>query len=532
MKPATSPWPAPTLAQTRTSAHSSRVAPSTPDLGPGAAPDLAPGLAGIDLGSNSFHMVVARVVQGQVHVLDRLRDRVQLATGLNARRELTPEAIQRALVCLERFGQRLRDLPHANVRAVGTNTLRQAKNSRELLERAEQALGHPIEIISGREEARLIYLGVAHDLSDSVGRRLVVDIGGGSTEVIIGERFEPRETDSLYMGCVNYSLRFFPDGKLRREDFRQAEIAARVELQPIARRYRTAGWDHAIGASGTIVAVEQVLRANDWGDTITHRGLKRLKKALLAAETISAIALPGLPPDRASVLPGGLAILQAIFEAFGIESMSAATGALREGLLYDLIGRFRHEDVRDQTIRRFELTYHVDTEQAARVERTARLLFEQVHQTWELGDELSRQCLSWAARLHEIGLSIAHNGYHKHGAYIIEHADMPGFSREDQLMLSLLVRFHRRKFTRDELRRLPASRFKTALRLAALLRLAVCLNRDRGSATLPRIDAHGRGSSVSLAFPSGWLDENPLTKADLDEEVTRFDQASLSLQLS
>lgn len=494
-------------------------------------PDLGPGLAGIDLGSNSFHMVVARVVQGQVHVVDRLRDRVQLATGLNARRELTPEAIQRALVCLERFGQRLRDLPHSNVRAVGTNTLRQAKNSRDFLERAEQALGHPIEIISGREEARLIYLGVAHDLSDSVGRRLVVDIGGGSTEVIIGERFEPRETDSLYMGCVNFSLRFFPDGKLRREDFRQAEIAARVELQPIARRYRTAGWDHAIGASGTIVAIEQILRANEWGDTITHRGLKRLKKALLAAETLEKVSLAGLPPDRVSVIPGGLAILQAVFEAFGIESMTAATGALREGLLYDLLGRFRHEDVRDQTIRRFELTYHVDTEQAARVERTARIFLEQVASTWELDGDLCRQYLSWAARLHEIGLSIAHNGYHKHGAYIIEHADMPGFSREDQLLLSLLVRYHRRKFTRDELRRLPQARFKTALRLSALLRLAVGLNRDRGGATLPRIDVHARGSSVELAFPSGYFDENPLTKADLDEEVTRFDQANLALSL-
>jgi len=498
---------------------------------PDSTRDLGPGLAGIDLGSNSFHMVVARVIQGQVHVVDRLRDRVQLATGLDARRELTPDAMQRAVVCLERFGQRLRDLPGTNVRAVGTNTLRQAKNARAFIERAEQALGHTIEIISGREEARLIYLGVAHDLSDSGGRRLVVDIGGGSTEVIIGERFEPLSTDSLYMGCVNYSLRYFPDGKLRREDFRQAEIAARVELQPIERSYRTSGWDHAIGSSGTIVAIEQIMRANEWGDTITHRGLKRLKKALLAAENVGNLSLPGLPPDRATVLPGGVAILQAIFEAFGIESMTAATGALREGLLYDLLGRFRHEDVRDQTIRHFEQTYHVDRDQAARVERTALDFHEQIAGPWELDDENSRQCLKWAARLHEVGLSIAHNGYHKHGAYIIEHADMSGFSREDQLLLALLVRSHRRKFSREELRRLPAARLKTAIRLAALLRLAVCLNRDRGGTAIPSIVLRARGSSVDIAFPPRHFEESPLTRADLDEEVARFDQAGLALQL-
>lgn len=497
-----------------------------------AKSDLGPGLAGIDLGSNSFHMVVARVIQGQVHVVDRLRDRVQLAAGLDARRELRPEAIERGIECLERFGQRIRDLPVTNVRAVGTNTLRQAKNGRAFIERAELALGHPVEVISGREEARLIYLGVAHDLSDSGGKRLVVDIGGGSTEVIIGERFEPLATDSLYMGCVNFSLRYFPQGKVRREEMRQAEIAARVELQPIERAYRTAGWDHAIGASGTIVAIEQIMRANDWGDSITHRGLKRLKKAMFAAEDMGHFALAGLPPDRASVLPGGVAILSAVFDAFGIESMTAATGALREGLLYDLLGRFRHEDVRDQTIRRFEQDYHLDTSQAARVERTALGLLEQVALSWELDVAMARQMLSWAARLHEVGLSIAHSGYHKHGAYIIEHADMPGFSREDQLTLALLVRSHRRKFSREELRRLPGSRTKLALRLAALLRLAVTLHRDRGGTPTPSLVLRARGSNLDLELPPRTLEESPLTRADLEEEVARFDQAGLTLRLA
>jgi exopolyphosphatase / guanosine-5'-triphosphate,3'-diphosphate pyrophosphatase len=488
-------------------------------------------LAGVDLGSNSFHMIVARVIQGQIHVLDRVRDRVQLAAGLDDRRELTRDAQERALACLERFGQRVRAFPYGSVRAVGTNTLRQAKNAREFLDRAQDLLGHPIEIISGREEARLIYLGVAHDLSDDAGRRLVIDIGGGSTECILGERFEPLETESLYMGCVSHSLRFFPGGKIRRDDWRRAEIAAHLELRPIKRRYRGMGWQDAIGSSGTIASVDQVLRASGSGDKgITLKGLKRLKKELLSEGRVPE--LPGLPPDRSSVFAGGVAILLAIFEGLGIERMTAASGALREGLLYDLLGRIRHEDVRDQTIRRFSDRYHVDLEQASRVERTAVALFEQCSSSWELGGDEVRQFLSWAARLHEIGLSISHTGYHKHSAYLIEHADMPGFSRDDQLLLSTLVRNHRRKLARDSFRAIASARAKTALRLCVLLRLAVCLNRSRGPDLPPRMRLWAKGSSLELAFPAGWLEEHPLTLADLEEEAGRLDTAALRLELA
>lgn len=495
--------------------------------------DVAQRLAGIDLGSNSFHMVVARVLQGQLHVVDRMRDRVQLAAGLDGHRELTPAAQQQALTCLERFGERVRDFPAGTVRAVGTNTLRVAKNARPFLERAETALGHPIEIISGREEARLVYLGVAHDLSDDAGRRLVVDIGGGSTECIVGERFEALQTDSLYMGCVSYSQRFFGNGKIRREDFRQAEIAALLELQSIERRYRSIGWDQAIGSSGTVVAVNQVLLENGWSDDgITFKGLRRLRKALVAAGSIDQLRLPGLPADRAAVFPGGVAILLAIFESFGLERMVAATGALREGLLYDLLGRIRHEDVRDRTIRNFSQRYHVDVEQAGRVERTALNLLEQVATEWELAGPLARQFLSWASRLHEIGLSLAHTGYHKHSAYLIEHADMPGFSREDQLMLALLVKNHRRKFSREDFRRLPNHLIKAAQRLCVLLRLAVSLNRSRTPTRLPRIHLWARGGTLQLSFPDGWFDEHPLTRADLEEESKRLASSGFVLDLA
>ncbi len=494
--------------------------------------DLSPGLAGVDLGSNSFHMVVARVVGGQLHVVDRMRERVQLAAGLDERKQLSPEAEQRALVCLERFGQRLRHLPSTNVRAVGTNTLRQAKNSRAFLERAEAALGHPIEIIAGREEARLVYLGVAYDFAaDKRRRRLVVDIGGGSTECIIGEGLEPLETDSLYMGCVTYSMRFFGDGRLRREDFRAAQIAAQAELQSIERRYRFAGWDQAVGASGTIVAVDQIIRANGWDDGVTARGLKRLRKALVGFEHLSRVELPGLPADRVNVIAGGVAILEAVFEAFGLEAMAVANGALREGLLYDLLGRFQTDDVREQTIRRLVASHHVDVEQARRVETTANTLLEQVAFSWELDDETARQYLSWAARLHEIGLSVAHSGYHKHSAYLLEHGDLPGFSRDEQLLLALVVLNHRRRFSRDGLRRLAVGRLRLGLRLSAILRLAVCLNRGRGREAAPAVRIAARGSSVLLSFPRGYLDEHPMTATDLREETERFDGAGLTLEI-
>jgi exopolyphosphatase/guanosine-5'-triphosphate,3'-diphosphate pyrophosphatase len=484
-------------------------------------------VAAVDLGSNSFHLVVARLDEGRIHVLDRLRERVRLAEGLDARSHLTAEAAERALACLTRFGQRVRELPAGAVRAAGTNTLRQARNSRGFLARARQALGHPIEIIAGREEARLIYLGVAHSVPNDDGRRLVVDIGGGSTECTIGERFDPIATESLFMGCVSYSLRYFPNGVIRRDDFRRAETAAMLELSTFERRFRGLGWKAAYGSSGTALAIAALL-----GEDITRKGLKRLRATLCERGSVQKLDLPGLDPERKSVLPGGLAILMAVFKSLEIEAMRPASGALREGLLYDLLGRIQHEDVRERTIRWLAERNGVDLEHAARVERTALYCLNQVAHAWTLDREEAKQYLGWASRLHEIGLEIAHTGYHRHGAYIVENADMPGFSKHEQTLLSVLVHTHRRKLRPEDYAKVPDDKREQIVRSSVVFRIACCLNRSRNTEPLPDYGLDAKRSSLTLRLPKTWLDEHPLTLADLEEERERLRALGVELDLA
>jgi exopolyphosphatase / guanosine-5'-triphosphate,3'-diphosphate pyrophosphatase len=488
-------------------------------------------VAGIDLGSNSFHMIVARVEEGQLHVVDRMRERVRLASGLTREHTLTDAAMDRALACLTRFGQRVRELPLGTVRAAGTNTLRQAKNTSAFLARAEEALGHPIDIIAGREEARLIYLGVAHGVPNDPGRRLVIDIGGGSTECILGEGFEPVATESLFMGCVSFSTRYFPGGVIDRDSFRRAQTAAMLELQSIERAYRQLGWQSCYGSSGTVLAIAELLRTNGFvEDGITRKGLKKLRAALCEAGSTS-VSISGLDPDRALVLPGGLAILLAAFKSLGIERMQPAESALREGLLYDLIGRIRHEDVRERSIRRLAERSRVDREQAQRVERTAARCLADVAKAWDLEDEGAAQMLAWAARLHEIGLEIAHTGFHKHGAYIVGHADLPGFSRNDQQLLAFIVQSQRRKLQLDGLALLPEAQRERALRLGVVFRLACCLNRSRSSEPLPPFELKADGRMLSLRLAAEGFERTPLTHADLAEEAQRLSAAGFELEV-
>ena len=491
-------------------------------------------LAAVDLGSNSFHLVVAQLRHGEPHIVDRLRERVALALGLDERRCFTPAAFERALACLERFGQRLRDLPPDNVRAVGTSAVRQATNGEAFLLAAEQALGHRIETISGAEEARLVYLGVAHDLADDEGRRLVVDIGGGSTECILGEKFEALSVHSLHMGCVTFSQRFFAEGRMTESAFERAELEARLELRSIERPFRAMGWESCVGSSGTILAVDDILREAGWRERgITLKGLRKLRKALVATGDAHAVSLPGLAVDRRSVLPGGLAILTAVFEAFGIDRMGASQGALREGLLYDLVGRIRHEDVRDRTIRRMMELYHVDAQHASRVERSALALFDQVHEEWKLDPDRDRQFLSWVARLHEIGLSIAHSGHHRHGAYIVEHSVLPGFTRRGQQWLAALILLHRRKISGERVAHLVlAPDERGVLRLAALLRLGVLLNRSRAALPPPRPGAAIKKGALELQFEAEWFERHPLTRADLLHESAHLAAAGIELRLA
>jgi len=479
----------------------------------------ADSFAAIDLGSNSFHMIVVRAHEAQVQVLDRLREMVQLAAGLDEQQRLSATAQQRALDCLARFAQRIAHLPPSRVRIVGTNTLRQARNGAAFLARAEAILGHRIEVISGMEEARLIYLGVAHTTAGQ-GRRLVVDIGGGSTELIVGEQFEPHQLESLYMGCVSMTRRCFSAGRIREADLIAAELAVRQELEPVEAAFRAQRWDEAIGASGSIKAIRDVLVWLGWcSDDITAEGMQRLRSELLAADAAALASRFDLSAERASVFVGGFAVLHGIFESLGLERMRVSDGALREGLIYDLLGRVRHEDVRARSVRVLGSRFASDEAHGQRVAQTAMALRAQVADGWELDDEDDVSFLAWAAQLHEIGLTIAHSQYHKHGGYILANADLPGFSRTEQSALAALVRGHRRKFPLDVFNQLPAVQNERMQRLCVLLRLACVLHRSRSRDPLPALTLAADGHALRLLLPPGWLESHPLSCADLEAEA-------------
>lgn len=487
-------------------------------------------LAAIDLGSNSFHMIVARHDGSHFEIVDRLKETVRLAAGLDDDSNITDDAMQRAITCLERFGERIRELPPECVRAVGTNTLRKAHNSNIFLPAAQKALGHLIETIAGREEARLIYLGVAHSLAGDDSRRLVVDIGGGSTELIVGDGFDSLHRESLHMGCVSFSQQFFADGRINTKRLNEAEEQAHLELQPIRRLYEALGWKAAMGASGTIKAVAKVCGEMGYSEHgITLDGLQRIKEDLLAAGHIDQINLKGLSTERLPVFIGGFVVLKAVFERLGIERMTVSDGALREGLLHDLLGRLRHDDVRDQTVNIRARRHGVDEDHAHHVAKTASLLLGQCAHSWALSSDDCPHYLDWAARLHEVGLSISHTQYHKHGSYILENADMQGFSRQEQQILAALVRGHRRKFPSKIFRGLPESLQTSITRLTVLLRLAVLLHRNRSQEARPDIRIDASGDQVSLMFPTDWLDKHPLTRLDLAQEAEFLAAADIRL---
>jgi exopolyphosphatase/guanosine-5'-triphosphate,3'-diphosphate pyrophosphatase len=490
-------------------------------------------LAAIDLGSNSFHMIVGRLKNGQLQLIDRLREPVRLAAGLTDGHGLKPEIAERALDCLKRFGQRVSGLHADSVRAVGTNTLRLAQTNNGFLDQAQEALGHSIEVISGIEEARLVHLGVAHSLAEPGGRRLVVDIGGGSTELIIGEGYEAIHLQSLYMGCVNMTQRFFDDGTIGKTAMKNAILAARLELQASKQSFRRLGWSMAAGSSGTIRSVRDAVMEAGWSDNgITSESLKRLRRALIDFGHADRIELAAVNDDRKPVFAGGVAILSAVFQALRIERMRHSSGALREGLLYDLLGRIQHQDIRESTVQSLAQRYHVDLEQAQHVEETVLALAGQLIDSWHLNRQDTERWLHWAALLHEIGLVIAHSQYHKHGAYLVEYSDLPGFSLGDQRFLSVLVRCHRRKFRKSFMDALPGDMRETAIQLSALLRLSVLLHRNRSRSTVPAIQASASGHSIRLDFPNGWLKNHPLTLADLDIEKKYLKSAGFKLEYS
>lgn len=497
-------------------------------------------IAAIDLGSNSFHMIIMRLVDGNPEVVDKIKEMVQFAAGLDDEQRLSREARDRALACLARFGQRLQQIPNRQIRVVGTNTLRQARNSRGFLAKAEELLGCPVEVISGIEEARLIYLGVAHSTATVEGRRLVIDIGGGSTELIAGKGFEPLHLESLYMGCVNMTRRHFstaPDlsaQKITKTTMAQAILAAQVELEPVRDAYQRLGWQEVTGASGTIKAIRDIVLKEQWSrDGISAEGMTKLRTALIEIGDPEAYAERwGLDQQRAAVLAGGFAVLQGLFEGLRLDHMRVSDGALREGVVYDLLGRSSHENVRERTISTLSKRYVIDTGQARYVEETALMLYHQVKVNWHLDEIRLQETLSWAAKLHELGMGIAHSQYHKHGGYILRYADLPGFSRSEQQLIAVLVRGHRRKFPVPVFKDLPKNLVKPAKRLCILLRLAAILHRGHRRKALPNINAVAKKKTIELTFPIQWLVENPLTQADLKTEAQFLKKAKYKLEFA
>jgi len=487
-------------------------------------------LAAVDLGSNSFHLQIARVVNDQLYPQDSLKETVRLGAGVTRDRKIDAKTAERAFNVLRLFAERIRGLPNDAVRVVGTNALRVAKNADAFMKEAEAILGYPIEVIAGREEARLIYLGVAQSLPPSQHDRLVVDIGGGSTEFIIGYRLRPKVLDSLYMGCVSYSERYFPDGAMDKRSFKVAQLAASRELEQITTRFRKEGWKEAIGSSGTAKALGIILQEN--GQTtegISRDGLEWLRDKAIKAGGFASLTLPGVKGDRVPVLPGGLAIMLTIFEVLGIGHMSVADTALRDGVLYDLLGRTHHEDIRDATVEAVARRYSVDYAQATRVRQLALAFFERTDESTD--SELAfqrRQKLVWAARLHEIGIDIAQANFHKHSAYVIANADMPGFSKREQAALAALVIAQRGRLSKLAINLPSDESFATKV---LCLRLAVLLSRSRRNVDSQLFSLARVNGEFRLSVKADWLAAHSLTQYELEQETAEWKNAGIKLEI-
>jgi len=480
--------------------------------------------AAIDLGSNSFHMLIAEAEGNSIRKVDSLRMPTRLGAGLDADKRLTAETEANALDALAQYAQRLRDVPRKHVRMVGTNTLRRAKNRDQFMRQAKQLLGLPIEIISGREEARLIYKAVSHTFPDSNQQRLVLDIGGGSTELVIGKALTPSLMESVHMGCVSYTTRFLQSHEsITAAAMKAAQTEAQLELQPLKRAYRDTGWDEVIGCSGTIKAAARMLAETGITDgAITRDGLKRLVKEIVKAGSVSAMNLDCVSESRSQVVAGGLAVLRAIVKTLDIDVLQASQVALREGLIFDLLGEAEHMDLQSQTLANLAHRYSIDQRQANRVQSTATKLFHHVSDTWNLDPQVDLQLLIWAAQLHELGMGVAHTQYHKHGAYILENSDLLGFTLAEQKALALLVRFHRRKIEQQAFEVLPIDDKQRLLQLLSLLRLAALLHRGRHDETLDEVNVKIREGQITVIASQSWLDEHPLTSAELLAEAERL----------
>jgi len=488
--------------------------------------------AAVDLGSNSFHLLVARHERGQLRVIDQLREMIRLGGGLDTRGRLDPETRDRAIACLARFGQRLANFPTLQVRAVGTQTLRRLAQPQSFLIVAETALGFPIDVISGREEARLVWLGVTGATAFGEQPRMVIDIGGGSTEIAAGLARDPVFAESIQFGCVSVTRRAFGKGRITPRRWRRAAEEIAAELQPLQAPLRASGWHHAIGSSGTVRAVQAIIATsqNALPGPIRSADVAELRQTLLDAGHIERVQLPGLSSARQPVIAGGIVVLEACMRAFDIDTLEVSPSALREGLLHDLVGREEHIDPREQTVQAMAGRFGCDQTQAERVRDFTMAGFEQIAEAHGLR-LIHRDLLDWSCRLHEAGLAIAHSHYQLHSAYLVEQSDMPGFTRQEQQLMAVLLRGQRRKLGRDALAPLPGRMATAARPMLLLIRLAVALARSRTDSDLPDFSLCGDGSDrFELGLPKGWLAAHPLSARGLQLEKAQLTALGLRLR--
>ena len=489
----------------------------------------SPYFAAVDLGSNSFHMIIARIDNGQVEIVDREKEMVQLARGIKRDGHLSMDAQARALDCLKRFAERLRDIPTDHIRAVGTKSLRSAKRSGVFIRKAEKILGATIQIISGYEEARLVYIGLSHSILNDQNHRLVIDIGGGSTECIIGQDYEPIIMESLSMGCVTYTQRHMKKGsRLGKRDLHKVYLAACAELESLTQMYLRMGWRIVYGTSGTARAIADLVQDRDGGAVISKTSLNWLMEEVVTNKSL----LSSVGEPRASVLPAGIAILKAVFDQLNIEEMHVSDYALKEGLLYDTIGRLSDQDSRTRTVKKLQEQHKVDMEQSGRISSTAEALWKQIDGPVLPGVSRTK-ILRWAAQLHEIGLSISHSGYHHHGYYLLRYGDIAGFGRYEQYILANLVRSHRKGLYMEKFGDMDEKAIAAFIPLLVCLRLAFVLHRrreDLDEKELPKLSV--ADNTYTLKFRRGWLNKHPLTEASLDVERDEYDRIGVGLEFS
>ncbi len=473
----------------------------------------------VDLGSNSFHMMIAQVIAGSVQIIGRVKRKVRLASGLDSNMMLSDEAMQRGWECLNLFAERLQDIPRQNIKISGTATLRLATNVDTFLVNAERILGHSIEIISGEVEAQTIYKGAAYT-SSSDKKKLVVDIGGASTELIAGEGHEPKIFCSINVGCVTYLERYFPNGRLSKANFSNAIAAAEIEINKVRDKYNNFNWQEEVGASGTVQAIQEILMAQGFDEVITLARLETIQAQAIEYEHLEKLAIKGLVQERRHVFPSGLAILIAIFKQLGLNGMTLAGGALREGQLYSMLPELTKLNVRQRTINSVIARYHIDQAHAQRVADVCIAIAKQTQPGWNLAQFEAIDMLRSAALVHEIGLQVSYKDQQIHASYLLANSNLPGFTSAQKKLLTAIVRNHRDDIDTNAISQQTSTSVLLATRLIRIIRLAVILSLRRSDEVLPEIKVSVEQEKLSIHLPEGWLDKNPLSAAELQQEAS------------